>query len=51
MKSSLRFSKASRSTIRRVELVVRRGWHPGLQPADFYRGSARSRREAGLRAN
>jgi len=47
MKSALRFSKASRSTRRRVDLIIRRGWQPGLRPSDFYRGSRRPRVEAG----
>ena len=46
-KSFLKKSKASNSTRRRVELVVRRGWRPGLPPQLFYRGSRRSRLEAG----
>jgi hypothetical protein len=46
MKSSRRFSKASAGTRRRVEIILRNGWQPGLRPSDFYRGSARNRREA-----
>jgi hypothetical protein len=47
MKSSQRFSKASGSTLRRIDQIIRRGWRPGLRPSDFYRGSARSRRGSG----
>jgi hypothetical protein len=53
MKSALRFSKASSSTRRRVDLIVRRGWFPGAgRVSDFYkRRSRRNRTEAGSRAN
>lgn len=44
MKSSLRRSKASRSTLRRIDMIFRRGWQPGLPTQPFYRGSSRSRR-------
>jgi hypothetical protein len=50
MKSSRRRSKCDQSTLRRVDLIIRRGWKPGLRPSDFYRGSARNRREAAGRA-
>ena len=50
MKSSQSFSRASGSTRRRIDLIIRRGWKPGLRPSDFYRGSSRNRREAAGRA-
>jgi hypothetical protein len=34
MKSARRFSKASRSTHRKVEVAIRRGWRPGLKVSD-----------------
>ena len=42
MKSALRFSKASGSTHRRIERIIRNGWIPGLRPSDFYRGTSRT---------
>jgi hypothetical protein len=45
MKSSQRFSKASGSTRRRVEQVLRRGWKPGAgRVSDYYKSTRRSRR-------
>ncbi len=34
MKSARRFSKASRSTHRKIELAIQRGWRPGLKVSD-----------------
>ena len=51
MKSNFRRSKTGNSTIRRIDLIIRRGWKPGLRASDFYRGNRRTRRGAGLGAN
>jgi hypothetical protein len=45
-KSNIRKSKSDKSTLRKIERAIKNGWQPGLRPADFYRGSARNRREA-----
>jgi len=47
MKTNFRRSKTNRSTLRRIDQIIRRGWRPGLRPSDFYRGSRRHRMEAG----
>ena len=46
MKSALRFSKASGSTRRKVELIIQRGWRPGLKISDVLK---RRTRQAGAR--
>jgi hypothetical protein len=53
MKSTLRFSKASGSTRRRVDLIIQRGWFPGVgRVSDFYKGrSRRNRMEADSHAD
>jgi hypothetical protein len=50
MKTNFRHSKTDRSTLRRIDLIIRRGWRPGLRPALFYRGNRRSRQGAAGRA-
>jgi hypothetical protein len=42
-KSFLRKSKTNRSTLRRIEIAIRRGWHPGQRAADYYLSARRSR--------
>jgi hypothetical protein len=46
MKSYLRQSRADKSTVRRVEICVQRGWKPGLASCWFYK---RQRRKCGRR--
>ena len=41
MKSSIRFSKASLSAHRKVELAIRRGWRPGLKIKDVLKRRVR----------
>jgi hypothetical protein len=41
MKSALRFSKASGSTRRKVELIIQRGWRPGLKISDVLKRRTR----------
>jgi hypothetical protein len=41
VKTFLRTTKASSSTARRVEIVVRNGWCPGQSARDFYRRAKR----------
>jgi len=46
MKTVFRRSKTDRSTLRRIEVIIRRSWRPGMLPSHFYRGNRRSRTEA-----
>ena len=50
MKTNFRRSKTDRSTLRRVDLLIRRGWQPGRKVSDYYRGNRRHRTGAGRRA-
>ena len=55
MKSSRRRSKTNRSTLRRIEIIIRRGWFPGAgHVSEFYKSTRRSwrnRTEAGNRVS
>jgi len=39
MKSHHRRSAISKSTLRRVEICIRRGWQPGFPASGFYKGT------------
>jgi len=44
MKSPLRFSRASGSTVRRVEELIRAGWYPGCR-ISLLKSKRRARRQ------
>jgi len=47
MKSAIRFSRASRSSRRKVEMAIRCGWRPGLKISGVLK--RRTRQEGGVR--
>ena len=50
MKTSLRESHGGRSTLRKIEAALRKGWRPGLgRVGDFARGKHRRQAAGGAR--
>jgi len=41
MKSTLRWSRASGSTRRKIDLLIQRGWRPGLKISDVLKRRTR----------